>query len=181
MERLSGNEESRPIWSACEKWEIGSGSELILQRSDFVFSTVSPNSIVAKEFHAVYERSDHGAIRMDEAKLLSLKPELDAFLDRYAPLFGPSPNALHARRFVQGLLKGGERRNAENIAQAMDGGSVRNLQAFLTTGAWDAADVLSEVRIHLIEHLAEPDAVWNSDETGRSRWWKGRPSRSTSW
>ena len=103
---------------------------------------------------------------MDEAKLLSLKPELDAFLDRYAPLFGPSPNALHARRFVQGLLKGGERRNAENIAQAMDGGSVRNLQAFLTTGAWDAADVLSEVRIHLIEHLAEPDAVWNSDETG---------------
>jgi len=76
---------------------------LILQRSDFVFSTVSPNSILAKEFHTVYERSDHEAIRMDEAKLLSLKPELDAFLDRYAPLFGPTPNSLHARRYHRGV------------------------------------------------------------------------------
>ena len=73
---------------------------------------------------------------MDESQLLALKPELDRFLDRFAPLFGRDENQAHARRFVQGLLHGGERRNAENIAQAMSGGPVRSLQAFITTGAW---------------------------------------------
>ena len=72
---------------------------------------------------------------MDESQLLALKPELDRFLDRFAPLFGREENQAHARRFVQGLLHGGERRNAENIAQAMSGGPVRSLQAFITTGA----------------------------------------------
>ena len=59
---------------------------------------------------------------MDESQLLALNPELDRFLDRFAPLFGRDENQAHARRFVQGLLHGGERRNAENIAQAMSGG-----------------------------------------------------------
>jgi hypothetical protein len=71
---------------------------------------------------------------MDEPQLLALKPELDHFLDRFAPLFGRDENQAHARRFVQGLLHGGERRNAENIAQATSGGPVRPLQAFITTG-----------------------------------------------
>ena len=79
---------------------------------------------------------------MDEPQLLALKPELDRFLDRFAPLFGRDENQAHARRFVQGLLHGGERRNAENIAQAMSGGPVRSLQAFLTTGAWHDGAVL---------------------------------------
>ena len=55
---------------------------------------------------------------MDEQQLRQLKPELDRFLDRYAPLFGRDQNQAHARRFVQGLLRGGERRNTENIAES---------------------------------------------------------------
>ena len=50
---------------------------------------------------------------MDEQQLLALKPELDRFLDCFAPLFGGEGNQGHARRFVEGLLHGGERRNAE--------------------------------------------------------------------
>jgi SRSO17 transposase len=103
---------------------------------------------------------------MDEPQLLALKPELDRFLDRFAPLFGRDENQAHARRFVQGLLHGGERRNAENIAQAMTGGPVRSLQAFLTTGTWRDAAVLDELRRSVLEVLADDDAVWNSDETG---------------
>ena len=76
---------------------------------------------------------------MDEQQLKALKPELDRFLDHYAPLFGHEGNQAHARRFVQGLLRGGDRRNAENIAEALDGGPVRSLQAFVTTGAWEDA------------------------------------------
>lgn len=66
---------------------------------------------------------------MDEHQLLALKPELDRFVDRFAPLFGRDENQAHARRFVQGLLHGGERRSIENIAEAMSGGPVRSLQA----------------------------------------------------
>lgn len=103
---------------------------------------------------------------MDEQQLLALKPELDRFLDQFAPLFGREENQAHMRRFVQGLLHGGERRNAENIAQAMSGGPVRSLQAFLTTGAWSDAEVLETIRGRVLEVLADEDAVWNSDETG---------------
>lgn len=103
---------------------------------------------------------------MDEQQLKALKPELDRFLDRYAPLFGHDGNQAHARRFVQGLLRGGDRRNTENIAEALDGGPVRSLQAFVTTGAWKDADVVAALRGQILGALGDEDAVWNSDETG---------------
>jgi SRSO17 transposase len=103
---------------------------------------------------------------VDEQQLLALKPELDRFLDRFAPLFGRDENQTHARRFVQGLLHGGERRNTENIAQAMNGGPVRSLQAFISTGAWPDHAILKRMRGGVLEVLAEDDAVWNADETG---------------
>jgi SRSO17 transposase len=103
---------------------------------------------------------------MDEQQLLALKPELDRFLDRFAPLFGGEGNQGHARRFVEGLIHGGERRNAENIAQAMNGGPVRSLQAFISSGVWYDRELLGELRRCALEVLGDEDAVWNSDETG---------------
>lgn len=103
---------------------------------------------------------------MDEQQLLALKPELDRFLDRFAPLFGRDENQAHARRFVQGLLHGGERRSIENIAEAMGGGPVRSLQAFIGTGVWSDGAILKQLRGAVLEALADDDAVWNADETG---------------
>jgi SRSO17 transposase len=103
---------------------------------------------------------------MDEQQLLALKPELDQFLDRFLPLFGGEGNQSHARRFVEGLLHRGERRNAENIAEAIDGAPVRSLQAFITTGSWDDREVLAEIRRCALNVLADQDAVCNCDETG---------------
>jgi SRSO17 transposase len=103
---------------------------------------------------------------MDEQQLLALKPELDRFLDHYAPLFACDENRAHARRFVQGLILGGERRNTENIAQALNGAPVRCLQAFITTGAWDDAPILRHLRTQIRQHLGDDDAVLNVDETG---------------
>jgi SRSO17 transposase len=103
---------------------------------------------------------------MDEQELLALKPELQRFLDRFAPLFGLEENQGHARCFVQGLLHKGERRNSENIAEAIAGGNVRNLQAFITTGAWRDAALLAEMRCAVLEILADDAAVCNYDETG---------------
>ncbi len=103
---------------------------------------------------------------MDGQQLRQLKPELDSFLDSFAPLFGRDENQAHARRLVQGLLHKGERRNIENIAEALDGGPVRSLQAFVTTGAWHDQALLAELRCQALAVLADEDAVWNSDETG---------------
>jgi SRSO17 transposase len=103
---------------------------------------------------------------MDAEQLQRLKPEFDLFLDRYVPRFGHEGNGGQARRFVQGLLLGGERRSAENIAEAIDGGVVRSMQKFLGQGRWDGDDVLDELQGHVSEVLGDPDAALNVDETG---------------
>jgi hypothetical protein len=43
---------------------------------------------------------------MELQDLRRLKPELESFLDRFAPLFGRPEAQGHGRRFVQGLLLG---------------------------------------------------------------------------
>ena len=103
---------------------------------------------------------------MDVKSLRQLKPELEVFLERYAPLFGRDEAQDHAHRFVQGLLLGGDRRSVENIAEAIDGCVVRSLQKFITQSPWSADAVLEELQGHVVEVLGDPDATLNVDETG---------------
>ena len=103
---------------------------------------------------------------MDGKQLRRLKPELDVFLDRYLPRFGRRENQGHAVRFLQGLLGTAERRNVENIAEAVAGGVVRTMQTFVATACWDEAEVLGELQTHVGDVLGEPEATLNGDETG---------------
>src|SRR5215210_7978920 len=103
---------------------------------------------------------------MDVKELRRLKPELESFLDRFAPLLGRPEAQGHGRRFVQGLLLGGDRRSVENIAEAIDGCVVRSLQTFITNAPWDASAVLVELRSQVADEWADPDAVLTVDETG---------------
>jgi SRSO17 transposase len=103
---------------------------------------------------------------MDVQALRQLKPELELFLERYAPLFGRDEAQAHAHRFVQGLLLGGDRRSVENIAEAIDGCVVRSLQKFIAQSPWSDDEVLEELQRHVTEVLGDPDAALNVDETG---------------
>lgn len=103
---------------------------------------------------------------MDAKSLRSLKPELEVFLARYLRHFGRDENHAHARTIVQGLLAGGDRRNVENMAEAIEGGVVRTLQKFIAQGVWQADDVLGELRSHMVEVLGDEDATLIVDETG---------------
>src|SRR5262249_36798563 len=103
---------------------------------------------------------------MDARQLQRLKPELDLFLDRFAPCFGHDGHEVHARQFVQGLLLGGDRRSVENIAEAIEGGVVRSLQKFIGQGCWPEGAVLEELQRHVVEALGDPEAILNVDETG---------------
>ena len=78
---------------------------------------------------------------MDAQDLRQLKPELDVFLARYAPLFGRDEAPAPAQRFVQGLLLGGERRSVEHIAAASAGSVVRSLPQFIAQSGWQDATV----------------------------------------
>jgi SRSO17 transposase len=103
---------------------------------------------------------------MDVQGLRQLKPELDLFLERYAPLFGRDEAQDHANRFVQGLLLGGDRRSVENIAEAIDGCVVRSLQKFIAQSPWSDDEIVEELQRHVTEVLGEPQAALNVDETG---------------
>jgi SRSO17 transposase len=103
---------------------------------------------------------------MDVQGLRRLRPELNLFLERYAPLFGRDEAQDHANRFVQGLLLGGDRRSVENIAEAIDGCVVRSLQKFIAQSPWSDDDVVEELQRHVTEVLGDPEAALNVDETG---------------
>lgn len=103
-----------------------------------------------------------------------LQPELDTFLDRYLPLFGREVNQPHAQGFVQGLLGGQERRNAENIAEVVEGDFVRTIQKFIAQGTWDDSDILREVRANVAETLGDEKGTINIDETRFAK--KGKKS-----
>lgn len=75
-------------------------------------------------------------------------------------------NHEHARRLVQGLLDGSDRRNVENMAEAVEGGVVRTLQKFVSHGCWEDRAVLGELQSQVVEALGDDDAVLNVDETG---------------
>jgi SRSO17 transposase len=105
-------------------------------------------------------------MRMDAQALRRLKPELNLFLERYAPHFGRDEAQDHANRFVQGLLLGGDRRSVENIAEAIDGCVVRSLQKFIAQSPWSDGDLLEELQRHVTEVLGDPEASLNVDETG---------------
>lgn len=103
---------------------------------------------------------------MDVQQLRRLKPELDLFLERYAPLFGQEETADHANRFVQGLLLGGDRRSVENIAEAIEGCVVRSMQKFISQSPWRGGEILEELQRQVTTAFGDPDAVLNVDETG---------------
>jgi SRSO17 transposase len=103
---------------------------------------------------------------MDLEELRRLKPELESFLDRFAPLFGRAEAQGHGRRFVQGLLLGGDRRSVENIAEAIDGCVVRSLQTFVTNAPWDGDEVLGALGRQVAQEWGDPEAVVIVDETG---------------
>ncbi len=103
---------------------------------------------------------------MDRNQLRRLKPELEGFLDRYVGLFGRAENQQHARQLVQGLLVGSDRRNVENMAEAIEGGVVRTLQKFIAQGCWDDRAVLGELRGQVVEVLGDEEGIINVDETG---------------
>lgn len=104
---------------------------------------------------------------MDPARFADVEPSLAAFHRRFAPLFGRPEARRRGEQYLRGLVvQQTDRRNAENLAEAIPGATPRALQRFLTEAPWDAEAVITALQAYLAERLTAPDGVFVLDETG---------------
>ncbi len=100
---------------------------------------------------------------MDAAELERVYGAFQDFHAYFAPAFGRRETREHSRQYLPGLLvQSAERRNAENLAEAVPA-SARGLQRFLTASPWDDAEVMGRLQEYLGPRLEDSPAVWVLD------------------
>jgi SRSO17 transposase len=108
---------------------------------------------------------------------------LIGFLQRYLPKFYRIEQRENATLVIRGLLSGLERKTCEPIA--IQAGLPRKpIQFFVGAGKWDDEAVMTELRTHVVEELAESDGVVvidpsafpkkGTESCGVDRQWCGR-------
>jgi SRSO17 transposase len=108
---------------------------------------------------------------------------LTGFLRRYLPKFYRTEQRENATLVIRGLLSGLERKTCEPIA--IEAGLPRKpIQFFVGAGKWDDEAVMTELRLHVREELAEPEGVVvidpsafpkkGTESCGVDRQWCGR-------
>jgi SRSO17 transposase len=103
---------------------------------------------------------------MDIAEFERVYGSFRAFHAEYAPDFGRKQWRERSEPYLQGLLvQAEERRNAENMAEALPV-SARALQRFLTDARWDDEAVIAHLQADLGPRLADPQAVFAVDSSG---------------
>src|SRR3954453_20998691 len=94
---------------------------------------------------------------MTEQEITALGPAFAAYMRRFRDSFGQDRTAAHFDNYCRGLLSDLPRKSVEPIALAA-GTAVRTLQEFLTTAAWDFAEVRDLHQRRVAEALAEVPA-----------------------
>jgi SRSO17 transposase len=108
---------------------------------------------------------------------------LTGFLQRYLPHFYRVEQRDNATLVIRGLISGLERKTCEPIASAAQLPR-KPIQFFVGSGKWDDESVMTELRLHVREELAQPDGVVVLDPSsfpkkgthscGVARQWCGR-------
>jgi SRSO17 transposase len=103
---------------------------------------------------------------MDLKEFERVYASFQAFHAKFASDFGRKQWREHSGDYLQGLLvQAEERRNAENLAEALPV-SARALQRFLTDARWDDAGVIAHLQACLGPRLNHPQAVFAVDSSG---------------
>ncbi len=117
------------------------------------------------------------------ATVSGCRRRLAGFLHRYLPRFYRVEQHDLARVVLEGKLSTLQRKTSEPIA-VQAGRPRKPVQHFVGAGGWDDERVMAELRRHVSETLADPDAVLvldpsafpksGADSCGVSRQWCGR-------
>jgi SRSO17 transposase len=104
---------------------------------------------------------------MDSATFDRVAEAFAAFHQRFAPFFGRKEAQRRSEQYLRGLLvQHADRRNAENVAEAIPGAPPRALQRFLTEAPWSTTPVITALQQYLAPRLSTPDGVFVIDESG---------------
>lgn len=104
---------------------------------------------------------------MNQVEFDRIAASFAAFHQQFAPLFGRTEAQQRSEQYLRGLLvQQTDRRNAENLAEAVDGATPRALQRLLTESPWDADPVIDALQAYLAPRLNTPDGVFVLDGTG---------------
>jgi SRSO17 transposase len=86
------------------------------------------------------------------------------FHREFAPLFGRPEAVDHAEQYVRGLLvQQTDRRNAENVSEAVGNVVPRTLQRFLTNSPWSTERVIDRLQRCVGRRLTTPDGIFVAD------------------
>ena len=90
-----------------------------------------------------------------------------AFHAEFAPLFGRREAQERSEQYVRGLLvQQTDRRNAENVAERIEGATPRTLQRLLTESPWRVEPVTARLQAYLGLRLNTAEGVFVLDESG---------------
>ena len=90
-----------------------------------------------------------------------------AFPAVFAPLFGRVEARRRSGQYLRGLLvQQTDRRNAGNVAEAIEGATPRALQRLLTEAPWATGPVIDRLQAYVGERLSAPDGVFVLGESG---------------
>lgn len=106
--------------------------------------------------------------RMNVEQMLSLGPELAAYLEEFAYCFGRSEPRGHMARYVRGQLLELDRKNVEVIALA-NGVAPRTLQEFLGTDVWDQSDMHDRFQQIVARDHIEGEVIGILDDSGHPK------------
>jgi SRSO17 transposase len=89
------------------------------------------------------------------------------FHAEFAPLFGRTEARERSEQYLRGLLvQQTDRRNAENLAEVIEGATPRTLQRFLTESPWADQPVVDQAQRHVGLRLRSALNVFVVDDTG---------------
>lgn len=90
-----------------------------------------------------------------------------AFHQEFALLFGRTEARERSEQYLRGLLvQQTDRRNAENLAETIEGATPRSLQRFLTESPWDDGAIITRLQRYVGQRLNQRDGVLVLDDTG---------------
>ena len=112
---------------------------------------------------------------MDQVEFERVAAAFAAFHQEFASLFGRKEAQQRSEQYLRGLLvQQTDRRNAENISEAVNGATPRSLQRFLTESPWSDEPVIDRLEAYVGRLLNSSDGVFVLDETGFPK--KGKKS-----
>jgi SRSO17 transposase len=104
---------------------------------------------------------------MDQAEFDQVAASFAAFHAEFAPLFGRKEARQRSAQYLRGLLvQQTDRRNAENVAETIEGATPRALQRLLTEAPWPTEPVIDRLQAYVGARLNSAEGLLVLDESG---------------